>query len=210
MRQPLSCSFLCPHRFLAAIGQPLFAFICFRSQSRTWWPPSEACVSIHLLVHDGVTAQAHLPNPEMRCAAAHRISKPSETLSTGGWPVHHYPWCRSRTIHMQALANCRFPHFISCFFSGMLVPMCLFCLPLLPVSFGSGLFGVCCSFGSYFEFWRCFPQTRQLMTLCKSFALRASFLASEVKAEGTSKLVRPGAYKHRQNLQHFCFWDLPA
>ena len=139
----------------------------------------------------------------MRCAAAQDTQYwwlACASLSMVQEPNH--PHASSRKLQV--------PHFINCFFSGMLVPMCLFCLPLLPVSFGSSMFGVCCSFGSYFKFWRCFPQTRQLMTLCKSFALRASFLASEVKAEGTSKLVRPGAYKNRQNLQNFCFWDIPA
>ena len=81
----------------------------FQSHYRTLQTRSASSSSIHwILDHAKVTAWTSLQNPEIRYAAVHRISQHAEIHNVGGWPVHHYPWCKSRAIHVQALASCRF------------------------------------------------------------------------------------------------------
>ena len=134
----------------------------FQSHHRTLQPRSASSSSIHwILDHAQLTAWTSLQNPEIQYAAVHRISRHAAIHNVGGWPGHHCPWRKVRTIHMQDFATCKVQHFISCFCSGLLGPMGLFYLPLLPVSCGSRLFGKCCSLGSYLNFW------------CRSSSIRA-------------------------------------
>ena len=112
----------------------------FQSHHRTLQPRGASSSSIHwILDHAKVTAWTSLPHPDIQYAAVHRISQHVAIHNVGGWPGHHYPWRRGRTIHMQVLASCSVQHFISCFFSGMRGLLGLICLPLLPVSCGSSL-----------------------------------------------------------------------